>query len=174
MASDYGLNFGFLRSNEGTRWAEGRFSTPAGSALQLGTVVEIDAATPGYLKQSAAAVGANPGVVGVLVQELANDRSIYESNMEMLDSFQTGVAKADRLSVITGGAGVKIWVKNTTGETRADGRVVPSVTMHSGLNAVGQAAGWDGAKWVVATAAADTLGTVTHVDGDRVEIVLNA
>lgn len=174
MASDYGLNFGFLRSNEGTRWAEGRFKTPAGSALQIGTVVEIDPANEGYLKQSAAGVAPNPGYVGVLVQELANERSIYESNMEMLDSFQIGVAKADRLSVISGGNGTKIWVKNTTGETRADGRVVPTVTMHSGFSAVGEFAGWDGTQWVVAAGAADALGTVTHIDGDRVEIVLNA
>jgi hypothetical protein len=149
--SNYGLNFGFLRSDESSRSAaEGRFKTPAGSALRLGTMVEIDPATPGYLKASASNAAAVTGFSGLLLQELEFDRSIYESDASMLDSFQMGVAKPNRLAVITSGAGTKVWLKNTAGVTRADGRVISAVTVvgSPATLVVGDTLGWDGSKWV--------------------------
>jgi hypothetical protein len=128
--SDYGLNFGFLRSDESSRsGAEGRFKTPVGSALLLGTMVEIDPATPGYLKQSAINAAVVTGYAGLLLQELEWDRSIYESEADVIDSFMKGVAKPNKLAVITSGAGTKVWFKNTAGVTRADGREIASRTM---------------------------------------------
>jgi hypothetical protein len=175
MASDYGLNFGFLRSDETVRWAEGRFKTPAGSSLLIGSVVEINAASAGYLKQSATSAVPVAGMCGLLVQELEWDRSIYESGMDMLDSFQMGVAKANRLSVLTGGAGVKVWLKNTAGSTRADGRVISARTMFSGSPTVGSSMFWDGAKFApVATTEPAFIKVVNIVTSSFIEAVLVA
>jgi hypothetical protein len=148
--SDYGLNFGFLRSDESSRSAaEGRFKTPVGSALLLGTLVEINPASAGYLKQSAANATPVTGYCGLLLQELDFDRSIYESDVDLIDSFQKGVAKPNRLAVITSGAGTKVWFKNTAGVTRADGRVISARTMATLASVVvGDHLGWDGSKWV--------------------------
>jgi hypothetical protein len=174
MASDYGLNFGFLRSGEEVRVAEGRYKTPVGSALLLGTMVEVDPASDGYLKVSAANATFVTGFRGLLLQELEWDRSIYESPADMLDSFQMGVAKADRLSLITSGAGTKVWLRNTTTTTRADGRVTPTRTMLTTLTglAVGDEIGWDGTSW--AEAATGKAMRVTAVDTTKslVEAVL--
>jgi hypothetical protein len=176
--SDYGLNFGFLRSDESSRSAaEGRFKTPAGSSLLLGTMVEIDPASPGYLKASASNAECVTGYSGLLLQELEFDRSIYESDASLVDTLQKGVAKANRLAVITSGAGTKVWLKNTSTVTRADGRVVTGRTMVTltGL-AVGDRLGWDGTKWVEVdgTTITNAVMKVTAVDSAKalVEAVL--
>lgn len=148
--SDYGLNFGFLRSDESSRSAaEGRCKTPVGSALLLGTMVEINPASLGYLKQSAANAALITGFSGLLLQELEWDRSIYESDAHLVDSFMKGVAKPNKLAVITSGPGTKVWFKNTAGVTRADGRVISARTLFTAAGlAVGDNLGWDGSKWV--------------------------
>lgn len=176
--SDYGLNFGFLRSDESSRSAaEGRYKTPAGSALLLGTMVEINPASPGYLKQSAADAAAVTGYSGLLLQELEFERSIYESDASLVDTLMKGVAKPNRLAVITSGAGTKVWLKNTATVTRADGRVVSGRTLVdlTGL-AVGDSLGWDGAKWVKVngTTVNNAVMKVTVVDSGKslVEAVL--
>lgn len=164
--SDYGLNFGFRRSDESSRSAaEGRYKTPVGSALALGTAVEIDPANDGRLKQSAANPEWSTGFSGLLLQELDFERSIYESGPDALDSSQKGVAKANRLAVITSGPGTKVWFKNTPGQTRADGRVIAARTLvdnPAGL-AVGDHLGWDGAKWAKVADATTALMKVTYI-----------
>jgi hypothetical protein len=175
MASDYGLNFGFLRSDESLRGTEGRFKTPVGSSLLIGSVVEINPASAGYLKQSATSAVPKAGFCGLLVQELDFDRSIYESDVSLLDSFQLGVAKANRLSVLTWGAGVKIWLKNTAGQTRADGRVISARTMFSGSPAVGATMFWDGAKFAPVAAGEPAFLTVVGVpSATHLEAILSA
>lgn len=173
--SDYGLNFGFRRSDESSRSAaEGRYKTPVGSALLLGTMVEIDEDNPGRLKQSDAGAAFVTGYRGLLLQELDFERSIYESDAGSVDSFMKGVAKADRLAVITSGPGTKIWLKNTTGSSRADGRVISSRTLFATANvAVGARLGWNGTQWAVD---AEGLMTVTSYDSAKglVEAVLQA
>lgn len=163
MASNYGLNFGFRRSDESVRSSEGRFKTPTGSTLALGTAVEIDAATPGYVKQCAANASLVPGYSGLLLQEEIMFRSLYEA--DTVDSFTLGVAKRDRLSVITSGAGTKIWLQNTAGSTRADGRVISAVTIWvtTGV-AVGNYLGWNGTAWAKTTTAAEQWAVVTAVN----------
>ena len=102
MASDYGLNFGFRRSDESMATREGRFKTPAaGDPLLIGTAVEIDPATPGYLKASAAAAAAVSGLRGILVQEESHLGSIFalgQGGAEFggHDSLDLGVAKLER------------------------------------------------------------------------------
>lgn len=166
MASDYGLNFGFRRSDESVRVSEGRFKTPvAGSALLIGTAVQIDPATPGYLKTCAASAPIVPGVAGLLVQEEAHWGSIYGQAIDTYDSTNLGIAKKNQLSVINTGAGVKVWFKNTTGQTRADGRVTSSVTMATTTGvALGDSMGWDGTKWIKVTDLTTAWMTVTAIN----------
>ena len=143
-------------------------------------MVEINPASAGYLKASASNAAPVTGFSGLLLQELEFDRSIYESGADQLDSFQKGVAKPNRLAVITSGAGTKVWLKNTAQVTRADGRVVPAVTMvasFSGL-AVGDTLGWNGTAWAktdgTTLTAANAAMKVTAVDAAKslVEAVL--
>jgi hypothetical protein len=177
MASDYGLNFGFRRSDESVRVSEGRIKTPAtGPALLIGTFVTIDAAAPGYLKVAPANAHIVPGVTGLLIQEEVWDRSIYER--DRVDSFVLGLCKPNRLSVISTGAGTKFWLKNTGSQTRADGRVISAVQMFlpTGI-AVGDGLAWDGTHYVhVAAGDATQVATVTFYDSTKglLEAVLTA
>lgn len=177
MASDYGLNFGFRRSDESVAVREGRYKTPAsGSALLLGTLVSIDTASAGFLKQAVSAAPVVPGFTGLLVQEEIWDRSIYEA--QRVDSFSLGVAKANRLSAIWTGAGVKFWLKNTASQTRADGRVIPAVTMFTATSvAAGRGLAWDGTFWIDVSSptAATAIATVLSYDSTNgyIEAVLN-
>lgn len=173
MASEYGLNFGFRVSDETRRSSFGRVRTPkTGAALLMGTAVEQDPANPGYLRVKPAATPFRTGASGLLVQEEEWDRTIYQS--DIIDSFSYGVAKHNRLSVITSGPGTKVWFRNTAGQTRADGRVIPAVTMFLTTSggatpvalAVGVGLGWDGTRWVPAAdpTAATSLMEVTYYD----------
>jgi len=175
MASNYGLNFGFLRSDESVRWTEGRFRTPVGETLLQGTVVEVDAADPAFMKAGAAEAAPVAGYCGLLIQELDFERSIYESDAYAMDSFQIGTTKGNRLSVITGGAGVKVWLANTPAVSRADGRQISAVTMFAGSPAVGDDLFWDGTKFDVVAAGETPFAKVVHTpSANRVEIVLYA
>lgn len=170
MASDYGLNFGFRRSDESMAVAEGRFKTPAtGSALKLGTAVEIDAASTGYVKACANNAIPVTGTHGLLVQEDSHIMSIYDRGWK--DTADLGVAKKNTLCILRGGAGTKVWFKNTPEYTSPDGTVTAAVTMFTqGSIAVGDKLGWTGTVW-------DEDGTnswmvVTHVETDYLEAVL--
>ena len=156
MASEYGLNFGFRVSDETRRSSFGRVRTPkTGPALLIGTAVELDPANPMYLRAVTAGRIAEADfawgpTAGLLIQEEEWDRTIYQT--DVLDSFSFGVAKHNRLSVITSGAGTKVWFRNTAGQTRADGRVIPAVTMFATAGmAVGAPVTWNGTAWAVGT-----------------------
>jgi hypothetical protein len=167
MASEYGLNFGFRRSDESVRLSEGRFRTPiAGSALLIGTAVQIDPAAPGFLKVCAAAAPLVPGFAGILVQEELMFGSIYGQDVSLLDSFSYGVAKKNCLSVVSTGAGTKVWFKNTGAQTRADGRDISAVTIWdttTGSPVLGDSLGWDGTKWAKTATAAAQWMTITSI-----------
>lgn len=172
MASDYGLNFGFRRSDETLRVSEGRYKTPSGGdPLLLGTAVEIDPDNEGFLRAAAADAKPRTGVCGLLVQEEEFDRSIYET--DIMDSFMYGTAKKNRRSVITSGPGAKVWFHNSAAQSRADGRQIAAVTMVTGIDtlSVGDQLKWDGTTWV-ATAGDGTEEDLAHmevtfVDTDR-------
>jgi len=176
MASDYGLNFGFRVSDESVRTSNGRLKTPAtGAVLLQGTLVQQDAAT-GFLKVAAASAPLAPHTCGLLVQEEVHDRSIYES--EQVDSFELNKTKKNRLSVITTGAGVKVWFKNTAAVTRADGREIDAVTMFVATNvAVGRGLAWNGTAYVDVASPIDasSIGEVVEYDAAKglVHVVLN-
>ncbi len=171
MASDYGLNFGFRRSDESMATAEGRFKTPAGgSALKLGTAVEIDPASAGYVKTSATATTPVVGFHGLLVQEDSHLFDYYARDWK--DSSDLGLAKKNTLCIIRSGAGTKVWFKNTAETTSGDGTVTAAVSMFTqGSLAVGDLLTWNGTVWVE-TASANPWLKVTHVETDFLEAVL--
>lgn len=164
MASDYGLNFGFRRSDESLITKESRLKVPTTGTFRMGSLVTFDPANPGYLKAAAANEVGEGSTVGVLTQEEAWDRSIYAPNR--IDSFYLGVARNNRLADIVSGAGGKVWLKNTAGQTRADGRVVAAVQMVdlTGV-AVKDYLAWDGTKFVKGTDATDSMLRVTLTNG---------
>lgn len=152
MASDYGLNFGFRISDESVRLSNGRYRTPAtGPQLLHGTAVKIDHDNPGYLIPCEADDEIQPYSAGLLLQEEGFDRSIFEKTR--VDSFDLGLTYRNRLSVITTGAGTKVWYKNTEAQNRIDGRDIPAVTMFDpagiDLAAGDDTLGWDGTTWVL-------------------------
>lgn len=159
--SDYGYNFGFRRSSDTNRITESRQRTPVGSSLLLGTMVEIDFANPGFLKQSANNAKLVSGVSGLLLQELEWLRTIYQSPANLVDSFMKGVAKPAQLAIITSGDGIKFWVKNTPGATRTDGRVITARTIVSPSIKAGDSVGWDGTQWVPLSPEVNIDGTLT-------------
>jgi hypothetical protein len=175
MASDYGLNFGFRRSDESVAVREGRLKTPAAGTFRLGSLVQFDPANVGYLMACAASAVGEGATVGLLVQEEIWNRSIYETMH--LDSFGLGVAYNNRPSVIVAGSGTKVWFKNTLASTRADGRVIAAVTMvdfASTPTVLGYLT-WDGTKFTATGAtAANSMLKVTWVDltGLTLEAVL--
>ncbi len=177
MASNYGLNFGFRRSDEHVRMSEGGYRTPTSGVLLQGTAVEIDTATPGYLKVPAAAATLRPGSSGILLQEEQQFFSIYESNI--YDSERLNKTKANTLSVMTSGAGVKVWFQNTAAVTRIDGHTVPAVTMVDMTGMADQVMlGWNGTQWAVTALAAQawfrvlSFSPVTATNLGAVEAVM--
>ena len=172
MASDYGLNFGFRRSDESMATREGRFKTPAtGNPLLIGTAVEIDPANPGYLKQCAASAAAVTGLRGILVQEESHISGIFDTGLLGHDSLDLGLAKKDQLSVMWAGVGTKVWFRNTGAYargTRSKGAV--SIAVLAGV-VVGDSLGWNGTAWFEASGAAAWL-TVTNVATDYCEAVV--
>lgn len=173
MASDYGLNFGFRRSDESMATREGRFKTPAtGDALLMGTAVEIDAANPGFLKACAANPAPVSGLRGLLVQEENHLMGVFETGLLGHDSLDLGTAKKDQLSVMWAGVGSKIWFKNTGAYSRGT-RSKDAVQMVdlTGV-AVGDSLGWNGTRWAEAASAAAAWLTVTNVSTDYCEAVV--
>lgn len=176
MASDYGLNFGFRRSDESMAVREGRHKTPStGTPLLQGTAVQIDPANPGYMMQSPANPVPLTGFHGLLVQEDAHLFSIHEPLWR--DTYQLGTTKLNKLSVIWSGAGTKVWFKNTAAETRFDGQNYDAVNIVNltGVD-VGDGLGWNGTQWVVTDATTTNAWlTVTLVNATAAycEAVLN-
>lgn len=151
MASDYGRNFGFRRSDETMAIREGRQKVPATGAFKQGECVVIDPANPGFLKRGAASELPVPGYSGMLVQEEIWDRSVY--GRQVLDSFALDDVLNSRLATIWSGAGTKVWFRNTAAQTRVDGRVIAAsglLDTPSGMTA-GELLGWSGTKWAVVT-----------------------
>ncbi len=174
MASDYGLNFGFRRSDESMRsGTEGRLKVPAVGTFYQGDVVTFDPANPGFLKKAAANDPILAGYTGLLIQEEGWDFSIYQAG-PTIDSFQRGLVRNSRLAAIWTGAGLKVWLKNTAASARADGRSVLARTVVTATGvAVGDLLAWDGTKFIETATAAQAFARVTLSNGvDYVEAVL--
>ena len=124
MASNYGLHFGFRRSDESMAIREGRQKVPAAGTFVQGQPVTFDEANPGFVRATAAGDPAITGYTGLLVQEEAWDRSIYQTSI--LETGDLGLALNSRLCTIWSGNGTKVWFKNTEEVVRADGRTIPA------------------------------------------------
>lgn len=173
MASDYGLNFGFRRSDESMAVREGRFKTPAtGTPLLQGVAVQVDPANPGYLKQCAANAAPLTGTFGLLVQEESHIFGLFDVTVH--DSISLGTTKTDQLSTIWCGAGTKVWFKNTPAYSRGNrSKAAVNMVDLTGV-AVGDQLGWNGSKFVKAVAGTTPAWmTVTALSGTTyVEAVL--
>lgn len=165
MASDYGLNFGFRRSDESNATREGRQKTPAtGSALLLGSAVQLDPAAPGYLKLCAADADPQTGLTGLLVQEESHLGSVFQGAPLLgHDSIDLGSAKLDQLSTMWGGPS-KIWLQNSPAYARGTrSKAAVAIVDLTGV-AIGDSLKWNGSKWVKATGTTHAWMTVTLVN----------
>lgn len=179
MASDYGYNFGFRRSDESMRsGTEGRLKVPAAGTFTQGQLVTFDPANAGFIKAAAAGDPIEPGYTGLLIQEDAWDIGLHENQVKSTQDL--GAVINNRLCAIWTGAGLKIWLKNTVAKANAGQRAVPAVTVVTAVGLViGDLLEWDGAKYVKATGAdlaAQTARAVARVTltnaVDYVEAVL--
>ncbi len=175
MASDYGLNFGFRRSDESMRsGTEGRLKVPAAGEFNQGDLVTFDPANPGFIGKAPAGTPVEPGFTGLVIQEEGWDTSIYEPIAG--DSFTRGRVRNGRLCSIWTGAGLKVWLKNTAAQNRADGRAIPArtrLTPAAVALPIGGFLGWDGTRFTAAAGAADAVARVTLTNGvDYVEATL--
>lgn len=172
MASDYGLNFGFRRSDESMATREGRFKTPvaADPLLLQGSAVRLDADTPGYLEQAPADQAPISGFTGLLVQEESHIFSAFTEQEH--DSFSLGRAKNDQLSVMWAGVGTKVWLRNTDNYSRF-GRTHAGVQIVNLTGAViGGGLGWNGTQWVASDVDTASWMTITLLATDYCEAVL--
>lgn len=165
MASDYGLNFGFRRSDESLATREGRFKTPVGgTALLQGSAIEIDPAAPGYYKACGATPDKQTGLRGLLVQEDSHIGDIFSNSPDRgHDSYDLGTAKKDTLSVMWAGDGTKVWFRNSGAYSRGT-RSKGAVTLVDLTGcAVGDFLAWDGAKFVKSTTPAKQWMVITQI-----------
>jgi hypothetical protein len=171
-----GDSFGFRRSDEILHsGAEANFKVPVSGTFLQGDVVEIDPASPGYLKKSATDLPLVPGVRGLLVQYGQLRVSPGLTRSEIFNTRDLSAVINDAPAVIVTGGGIKVWVKNLAAQTGVAGKrnyaAETRVTL-SGL-AVGDLVQWDGSKFIEATAPANAIGTVTKVTSSGVEFTLN-
>ena len=174
MASNYGLNFGVRRMDDKNVTREARLRTPSaapstnGGYFLQGQLVQQDPNNPGYMMVSGPNTALIPGVVGLLISEDIWLRSIYEVDREGLDTFQMGLVKPNKQAQIVNGQGAKVWFKNTTAQTRPDGRVVAAVTMLGSMT--GAVAGssvlvWNGSQYnAAASGTSGAVATITYID----------
>ena len=174
MASNYGRNFGFRRSDESMAIREGRQKVPATGTYRQGQPVSLDEANPGWIRLTEAADTPVTGWTGLLVQEDAWDRSIYQSTI--LETGDLGGVINNRLATIWSGNGTKVWFKNTAAQVRADGRSIEAAELvdFSGGIAVGDYLGVSTpGKWGVVADETTAQMRVTLTNGtDYLEAVL--
>lgn len=171
MASNYGPHFGVRRLDEDMAIREGRFKTPAtGSALLLGTAVELDFTNPGFMRQAAAGRRVEPGVAGILIYE---DQFLHKGSgaasidaTGRVDTSDLAYAGVGRYAVVTTGSGVKCWFKNVAARTAPDGKAYPAITPVAGLAALALGAylGWNGTQWAAVAAEADAWWRVVSLN----------
>ncbi len=173
MASDYGLNFGFRRSDESMRsGTEGRQTVPATGTFKQGDFVTLDPGNAGFLKKADANAPIRPGFTGLLIQENAWDLPINAN--QVLNTYDLDVVYNSQLAAIWTGGGLKIWLRNTPATNNRGQRPRAAVTKVTvtGL-VIGDFLAWDGAKYVETANEAQAVAQVTLTNGaDYIEAVL--
>lgn len=170
MASDYGLNCGFRRSDESMRsGTEGRLKVPAAGTFKQMDLVTFDPANPGYMKKAAANTPIEAGYTGLLIQEDAWNTPV--NGNPVLMTYDLDVVYNDATAAIWTGAGLKVWLKNTGATANRGQRARAAVTKVTvaGL-VIGDLLAWDGAKYVetadptVAVAKVTATNTVDYIE----------
>ncbi len=169
-------NFGMRRFTNLVR--EGRFRAPAsGTALQLGTLVQIDASDVDRIEQAdAGADGVGIGgtkdvrqdVCGILWYE--HDSQTLVGQGEPFLAQDQDTAPNGRMVQVLHGPGVKVWLRNTDADTAEPGLnytpVRAAVSMFAGTPSVNDLLGWHpgNAEWTVTTDATEAVLRVTALD----------
>ncbi len=173
MASDYGLNFGFRRSDESMlSGREGRQRVPATGTYKQGDLVTLDPANPGFIKVAPADSPIDPGFTGLLIQEDVWD--IPLNGNQVLETYDYDVIRNSHLCAIWTGGGAKVWFRNTVNQTLPGQRAKTGITKVdlTGI-VIGSLIRWDGTKYAATTDATKAIGRVTLTNGvDLVEVVL--
>ncbi len=180
MASDYGLNFGFRRSDESMRsGTEGRqrvpaFANNAATTFRQGDLVTFDPANPGFIKKAPADTPIQPGFSGLIIQEDAWD--IPLNGNQVLNTQDLDVVHNDSQCAIWTGAGLKVWMRNTPGTTNRGQRPRAAVNKFTGTGlAIGEYLGWDGSVFRRTTNPDLAVARVTLFNGsDYLEATLVA
>lgn len=173
MASDYGLNFGFRRSDETLAVREGRFRSPKSATVLQGQLVMLDKDNPGYLKVAPANTNPVTGLVGLAVQEEAHLGSVFEAApFQGHDSIDLGTCKRDAPTVMWSGVGTKVWFKNTPDYDRGTRHKDAVQFIDTTGLVIGDSLAWDGAKFVKSGSGLPALMTVTHLGAEYAEAVL--
>lgn len=171
----FGDSFGFRRSNEHLHSGpESRHRIPATETDWLqGDLVTIDPASGGYLKVAAANSPVVPGFTGLLIQFEEHVTADEINQYGILNTRDLSRTRPGLLANIVTGAGLKVWVKNLSADTRAGRKSYDAETRVdlTGI-AVGDTVGWDGTKYVKVTNADYVVGTVTQVTSSGIEFVL--
>jgi len=173
VASDYGLNFGFRRSDESMRsGTEGRLKVPATGTYKQGDLVTFDPANPGFIKKAAANSPIEPGFTGLLIQEDAWD--IPLNGNQVLNTYDLDVVHNSALCAIWTGAGLKVWMKNTPATNNRGQRARDAVTKFTmGSLVIGDLLAWDGSKYVETADPAAAVARVSLSNGtDYIEAIL--
>jgi hypothetical protein len=161
---------------------EGRFRAPAsGTALVLGTLVQIDGSDTDRIEQATAAAGVGVGGSGDVRTDLCGILW-YEHDSQTFNSPPFGgaagllpqdldTAPNNRMVQVLHGAGTKVWLRNTAANTTEPGLNYDSdrdaVTMVDSISGVtvGELLGWNpSGYWEVTTDASEAFLRVTALD----------
>jgi hypothetical protein len=122
----YSRNFGMRGFENIVR--DGRFRVPKdGTPLLIGSPVQVDFATPGFMKQAGAAEVKSP-TCGVLVFEHIQFKGVDTALVTQYDAPFNQVPLGQYAQIVHG-AGAKVWFKNTTDKTMYDGSTQAGVTL---------------------------------------------
>ena len=180
MGSSTGTrNFGMRRFTNLVR--EGRLRSPAGSSLQLGSLVEQNPGTPAEIREADGTTGAAIGGSGSVLNSNVGILW-YEHDAQTYNDPQHGgaagqlpqdldTAPGGRMVQVLSGKGVKIWLRNTALDTTEPGLNFPAsraaVTIWDVAGTtVGETLGWNAATntYDVTTTAAEAFMVVTSID----------
>ncbi len=173
-------NFGMRRFTNTVR--EGRFRSQAtGTALKLGTLVQIDASDTDRIEQATAAGGVGIGGSGDVRTDLCGILW-YEHDSQTFNAPAWGGAAGllpqdldyapnGRMVQVIHGAGTKVWLRNTSADTAEPGlsytpdRDAVTMVTSIGTVSVGDLLGWNPTGyWAVTSTASEAFLRVTALD----------
>lgn len=174
----FGRSFGLRKSDEDLQsGAEGGFRVPLTGTFLQGDLVEIDAASPGYLKKSADGAPLVPGVRGLVLQYDQLFKTPGVTGPRVYTDRSLSQVINGELAVILTGAGIKAWVRNLAAVTASAGHLGWAAETRCTATGIALAdmVKWDGDKYVKTSTAAEAIGQVTgEISATGFAFVLNA